>query len=217
METEHKKAHMHLIEAQHIAKVGHWDWNIQTDELSWSDEIYRIFGYLPQEFDATYDAFLHTIHPDDKDMVSDAVAGAIIQKDEYNITHRILLPDGTQKIVHEIGFALYDDNDNPIRMLGTVHDITKIRQMENEISEQKEAFEAIFENSSDGIILFEDGRVTACNKAIIAMLDAPDKAALLNTCPSDISPAFQPDGQSSYEKSQKLLNRCLEKGYERFE
>lgn len=212
-----KEAHQHLIDAQKIAKVGHWKWNIQTGKLAWSDEIYRVFGFEPQEFEPTYEAFLNTIHPDDREMVSDAVNLAVENYDEYNIFHRIILPDGQQKVVHEIGHAAYDADNTPLRMIGIVHDITHIKKMESKLAEQEETFEFLFEHSADAIVLIDKDKFIDCNQATVTMLKTKDKGSVLSMHPSDISPQFQPDGQSSYDKAQKMMGICLEKGSNRFD
>ncbi len=72
-----KESERGLAEAQKMAHLGNWDWNIVTNGLYWSDEIYRIFGRSPQEFGATYDAFLSYVHPDDRDYVNNAVIEAL--------------------------------------------------------------------------------------------------------------------------------------------
>jgi len=119
-----------LAEAQRIAHLGNWDWNIVTKELQWSDEIYRIFGLTPQEFGATYEAFLSSVHPDDRKFVIKAVDEALYEDKPYSIDHRIVLPDGTQRIVHEQAGITFDNDGKPIRMIGTVHDITGQKQTE---------------------------------------------------------------------------------------
>jgi PAS domain S-box-containing protein len=124
------KSEERLAEAQRIAHLGNWDWNIITNELHWSDEIYRIFGLTPQQFGATYDAFLNYVHPDDREFVKKSVNEALYGK-PYNIEHRIILPDGTTKLVHEQGKVTFGESGEPIRMLGTVQDITE--KKENEI------------------------------------------------------------------------------------
>ncbi|MCH8212432.1 MAG: PAS domain S-box protein, partial [Proteobacteria bacterium] len=108
--TERKRAEEALREseaslanAQRIAHVGNWDWNIETSELGWSDEIYRIFGLKPQQFGATYGAFLNTVHAEDRALVQEAVNRSLEEKTPYAIDHRIVLPDGTVRVVHEEG------------------------------------------------------------------------------------------------------------------
>lgn len=121
-----------LANAQRLASLGNWDWDIVTNELHWSDEIYRIFGVAPREFGATYDAFLGYVHPEDRDKVITAVDGALYDKKYYSIDHRVVLRDGTEKIVHEEAEVVYDDG-RPLRMSGTVQDITERKKAEDEI------------------------------------------------------------------------------------
>ncbi len=123
-----------LTEAQRIAHLGNWDWNIITNELHWSDEIYRIFGLTPREFGATYDAFLESVHPDDRQAVKQAVNKVLADPDaDYSIEHRVVRPDGFVRIVYELGEVTFDGKDQAIRMVGTVHDITDLKQAENDL------------------------------------------------------------------------------------
>lgn len=122
-----------LSEAQRITNLGNWDWNIVTNELFWSDEIYHIFGLKPREFGATYEAFLASVHPEDRDFVKTSVDKALYKKKSYSIDHRIVLPDGTERIVHEQAGILYDKKDKPLRMIGTVRDVTKQKKAEEEL------------------------------------------------------------------------------------
>lgn len=128
-----RKSEAGLAEAQRIAHLGNWDWNIVTNELRWSDEIYRIFGLKPQEFGATYDAFLSSVHPDDRDFVVRSVNEAVYDRKPYSIDHRIVLSDGTEHIVHEHGEVTFDEAGKPVHMIGTVQDITDRKQAEEEI------------------------------------------------------------------------------------
>ena len=123
-----------LAEAQRIAHLGNWDWNIHTNELFWSDEVYRVFGFRPQEFAATNDFFLKCVHPDDRKRVNEAVNRVLEKPDaDYNIDHRVILPDGSERIVHERGEIILDPEGRPVRMIGTVHDITERKKLEREI------------------------------------------------------------------------------------
>ncbi|MCK4568154.1 MAG: PAS domain-containing sensor histidine kinase, partial [Candidatus Thorarchaeota archaeon] len=121
-----------LAEAQKIAHLGSWDWDIVTDELHWSTEILNIFGVAPEDFSETYDAFLKVIHPSDRKLVKASVDRAIMEKEPYSIDHRIIRPDGSERIVHEQGEVKYDDDGNAIRMIGTVLDITAYKKVEKQ-------------------------------------------------------------------------------------
>lgn len=123
-----------LSEAQHIAHLGNWEWDIVQGTLAWSDEIYRIFGVTPQSFDATYDAFLACVHEADRQAVIDAVRQALERREEYAIDHRVVRPDGAVRVVHERGEVYFDEAGQPRRMLGTVQDVTEIRRHERDLA-----------------------------------------------------------------------------------
>ncbi len=119
-----RKSEESLTMAQSVAHMGNWDWNIATGELSWSDEIYRIFGIEPRMFGATYEAFLESVHPEDREMVKGAVNRALYERAPYSIQHRIVLPDGSVRTVHELAEVYFDEEGRPARMVGTVQDIS---------------------------------------------------------------------------------------------
>ena len=133
-EGELKRKDKMLEDAQKIAHLGSWEWDILTNELKWSNEIFRIFGLSSQSFDATYEAFLESVHPDDRDEVKAAVNRSLADPSvDYNIMHRIKRPDGSERIVRERAKVTRDDNTGKAsRMIGTVQDITDIRKMERE-------------------------------------------------------------------------------------
>ncbi len=128
-----KRSETSLAEAQRIAHLGSWDLDTVTDELHWSAEIYNIFGVAPEDFDGTYDAFLELVHPSDRELVKASVDRAIMEKEPYSIDHRIIRPDGSERIVHEQGELRYDDDGNVIRMIGTVLDITAFKAVEKQL------------------------------------------------------------------------------------
>ena len=133
-EKELKRKDKMLEDAQRIARLGSWDWDILTNELKWSDEVFRIFGLSSQSFGATYDAFLSRVHPDDREDVKNAVNRCLSDpSSKYNIKHRIKRPDRSERIVRERGKVTFDDNTGKAsRMVGTVQDITDIMKMEME-------------------------------------------------------------------------------------
>jgi PAS domain S-box-containing protein len=133
-----RRSEASLSKAQQVAHIGNWDWNIQTNQLHWSDEIYRIFGLSPQEFGATYDAFLDSVHPGDREFVIKAVNEALYEKKSYRIDHRIVLPDGRIRIVHEQAEITFDEAGMPVQMLGTVQDITDLKKAEEELKKSYE-------------------------------------------------------------------------------
>ncbi len=127
------KSEARLAEAQRIAGIGSWDWNIEDNTLYWSDEIYQLFGLEPQAFGATYEAFLERVHPEDRTLVMEAVDRALHKGEPYHIDHRIVLADGSVRHVHEQAEVSWRDGC-PVRMLGTVHDITERKLYEERLS-----------------------------------------------------------------------------------
>ncbi len=128
-----RKSEASLAEAERIAHLGNWDWDIINNELRWSDEIYRLFGLAPQRLGATYEAFLSSVHPDDMELVKQSVCKALYQNRPYSIDHRIVLPDGSERIVHEQAELFFDETGRAIRVMGTVQDITQRKRVEEEL------------------------------------------------------------------------------------
>lgn len=128
-----KESEDSLKRAQSIAHMGNWDWDIVKNKLSWSMEIYRIFGLNPLEFSATYEAFLNSVHPEDREFVRESVLAALNEKLPYEIDHRIVLPDGTIRIVHELAKVVFDETGQAVSMAGTVQDVTEHREAESEL------------------------------------------------------------------------------------
>lgn len=160
-----------LNNAQAITHIGNWEWNIKTGGLWWSDEIYRIFGLLPQEFTATYDAFLERIHPDDRKKVEDAVAFTLESHTDYRVEHRIFKMDGDQRYVLEEGQVELDDFGVPVKMTGTVHDITERTMIQRAKRESEENYRNLFDNASDGIIIHDmEGVILEVNQVIYKRL-----------------------------------------------
>ena len=149
-----------------MAHVGNWDWDIVRNELRWSDEIYRIFGLTPQAFGATYEAFLNSVHPDDRELVKQAVNEALSTRTPYGVDHRVVLPDGTVRMVQEQAEAFYDAAGRALRMLGTVQDITARKQAEEALRRASVYNRNLIETSLDPLVtIAPDGTITDVNRA----------------------------------------------------
>ena len=146
-----------LAEAHRIAHLGNWNWNIVTNKLQWSDEVYRIFALQPEEFASTYEAFLEVVHPDDRDYVRKSVDEAVYGKKAYNIDHRIVLPSGEVRTVHEQAEVTRDESGTVVRMIGTVQDITDRKLMEARIEQDQQNLQLIFDAAPLGMILVDEG------------------------------------------------------------
>ena len=128
-----RESESRLAEAERVAHVGSWSWDIGAGEIHWSDEHYRIFGVQPVGTKISHDAFLALVHADDRDAVAQTVTGAIESKAPYDITYRIVRPDGETRLVHALGEAVFNDDLKPVLVRGTVQDVTERKKSEDRL------------------------------------------------------------------------------------
>jgi PAS domain S-box-containing protein len=150
-----------LSEAQRIAHLGNWELDLSTNELIWSNEIFRIFEIDREKFGASRDAFLKACHPDDREMVNKAYTDSQNDRVPYDIVHRLLMPDGRIKYVNERCETYYGADGKPLRLVGTVHDITEHKKTEAALRESEWRHREILDNVLDAVYLLEvtgDGR-----------------------------------------------------------
>ena len=135
-EEELKKSERSLAEAQRIGRIGSWEWNIQTDELSWSDEFYSIFGVNPNTFIPTFSLFTNFIHPDDWEYVKSFMDQVVSEGISIDFDARIVLGDGSTRILNtKAEVTDFDENGKPCLIVGISQDITERKQMEEKLQE----------------------------------------------------------------------------------
>jgi PAS domain S-box-containing protein len=142
-ETELKVKMNQLAEAQWLAHIGSWEWDIETDKIEWSDELFRIFGLGPQEFTPTFEKYLNHIHPDDKANVDRIFQQAKKDHLPFNFFHKIVRDDGETRIANCIGKLIADHSAKTFKITSTIQDITEQKQAEEKalklIEEKNEA------------------------------------------------------------------------------
>ncbi|MBT3237721.1 MAG: PAS domain S-box protein [Rhodospirillaceae bacterium] len=144
-----RKSDERFTKSQDFANIGTWDWNIQTGDLYWSDQIAPLFGHETGALEMTYDNFVAAIHPDDRERVTNAVTACVEKGIEYNIEHRAVWPDGTTRYLLEKGDVVRDDDGKPLNMLGVVQDITPAKEAEWAVQKSEEQYREIVEGTDD--------------------------------------------------------------------
>jgi len=130
-----------LTEAQEQAHIGSWEWNIVENRITWSDELYDIYGVNRKGFEGTYESFLTAVHPDDRARVKARVEQSERTGEPFAFDHRIVRPDGIVRIVHGEGKVIKSDAGIPERMAGTSQDITERWQAEEEVRKLNDELE----------------------------------------------------------------------------
>ncbi len=122
-----RRSEASLINAQSIARLGHWDFDADLQQWSWSEELYRLLGFMPRAFEPSQKAFFEAVHPDDRDRVHAALERALWEQEPYQIEYRVVLPDGQERILFEQAAVQRD------RVTGTVQDVTQRKQVEAQL------------------------------------------------------------------------------------
>ena len=146
-----RESEQRLHFSQDFAGIGSWDWNLQTDELYWSEQIPPLFGYPKGKLETSYENFISAVHLDDRLAVEDAVTACICRDIPYDIEHRVVWPDNSVHWLHERGHVVRDGQGKPLRMLGVISNITESKLTQLALAESEARFRDIAESMSDWI------------------------------------------------------------------
>ncbi|MDN5200179.1 PAS domain S-box protein [Fulvivirgaceae bacterium BMA10] len=188
-EEELIKSEKMLVETQNIAHLGSFEWIIPENKVIWSEELFRIFGFQPREIPATIASYLEYVHKDDKELVRKKINQSITLKQDYELEHRIVLPDERIRIINVIGKVTLDKKGNPIRLTGLIQDITERKQGE----EAAQRFGRILSSALNEIYIFgeEDHRFIEVSHSALQNLGYSIEE-LRELTPLDLKPEFEP-------------------------
>jgi PAS domain S-box-containing protein len=165
-----KESQAQMAEAQHLAHVGSWSWEVQSGVLIWSDELFDIFGEDRETFTPSYESYLEHVHPEDREATAQAIADCLKDNRPFSYRRRIVRPDGEIRVIDSHGSVSADEHGKPLRLFGACQDVTaSVRAEEGRrLAEQK--YQDIFENAGEGIFQSTpDGRYLAANPALARM------------------------------------------------
>jgi diguanylate cyclase (GGDEF)-like protein/PAS domain S-box-containing protein len=181
-----------LAESQRLAKIGSWELDLTSNELWWSDEAFSIFEIDRKEFGASYETFLDTVHPDDRDLVNHTYTESVTNRTPYDLVHRLLFKDGRIKYVNEHCKTFYDEAGKAIRSIGTVQDITEQKQTQEQLAHAESEWTQAMDQFDQAIYLVDmKRRLLRANKAFYRMVDSVPELSLGRP----IGELFHPQGE----------------------
>ncbi|WP_341530758.1 PAS domain S-box protein [Nostoc sp. UHCC 0302] len=178
--TERKQAEESLRESETrlslalaAAQMGIWDWNLLTDKAVWSPEMSLLYGLPSDTLCPTYAELLNLlVHPQDRESLAEVVAHSIEQGIEFTKEYRVVWPDGSLHWLCLKGQVYHNELSQPMRMIGTIKDISDRKQAEEALRESEERYRSVVTAMQEGIMLLEadDGRIIACNTSAESIL-----------------------------------------------
>ena len=199
-----RQSESQLTEAQRLAHIGSWNWDLQKEVMTWSDEHYRIYGLQRGDIDVNYDdRVFDFIHPEDRELVRSEVTKTKETKAPFSFYYRIVRRDGEERIIQSSGHVETDEQGQPIRMFGTAQDVTERTRIEQELRQSEERYRDLVENAND--LIYEHdlkGNYTSTNKAGEQVTGYSLEESLKLNLKQTVAPEY-------LEKAQEMLRRKL--------
>lgn len=192
VEQRLRQSEEQLTLALQAGRLGIWAWDIPAGQLSWSGEAERIFGLAQGSFDGTYQSYIDLIHPEDRAAILAHIDGALAGAHPYQVEHRIVRDDGAVRWIEGMGRVFYDAAARPVRMLGTIRDITvrkeeeielqtayaSLAQLHRELERERNLLQTIFNSVGTGLALLDSAdTVLMANEPMAAMLEVSEPLA----------------------------------------
>ena len=194
-------------QAQAISRLGNWTWDVSTNSIVWTDELYRIFGLKPQSEKISFERYLNLIHPEDREEATKQITQSLQEKKAFEFYHRTMLDDGRVRIIHSKGEVLLNDNGDVAQMMGTGQDITEDterKKNEARLRESEERFRSVADSAPVLIWMSNrEGERNYFNKGWLAFTGAMESDALGTGWKSFLHPDDLPQFEQAYNASVK--------------
>jgi PAS domain S-box-containing protein len=191
-EAELRLSEAHLAAAQSVAQLGSWRWDVAENRVVWSDELYRIYGLDRTTFQATLEAFLERVHPEDRERVAGAVGRALTERGAFQLDERIVRPDGAVRVLESRGTVL-SGLDRGVVMIGVCQDVTEARRAQRTLAASESKFSTMFHASPVAICVIAMAKleVVDANARFLEMLGSP-RQAIVGRSPKDLGMWTEP-------------------------
>ncbi len=207
-ENEVKSSQARLAEAQNMAKIGSFQYNLNSDKVVWSEALYNIYGLDHNKYTPTNKKFLNkVVHPDDKQYVKELIESALQNnKTKLDYIHKIVQPDGVEKIVHALAEIIYDDSGQALLMNGSAQDITELYNTRRRLEESEKNYRELVELSPDAVLITDRKKILYVNIAFIKMMGGKHAKDFLD---KDIYPFIHPDSINKMEEDLEKMDYGL--------
>jgi two-component system cell cycle sensor histidine kinase/response regulator CckA len=181
-----------LMQAQEIVHVGTWMWDVESNTVHWSDELFRLWGLEPQSIPLSYETYLSFVHPKDRERVAALISKALVEKTSFEFDYALQHPNGGQFVQRSLGNVICDETGRVIRMIGTAQDVTERVRSEERLQASEERFRSIFDQSAVGLAVTDaDRRFVRVNPSFAMFLgydpnELVGKTILEVTHPDDV-------------------------------
>ena len=207
-----------LARTEGIAHIGSWEWDIATDTMTWSEELFRIFQRDPREGAPRFAEHPAFYHPDDMARLQQAVEAAVTDGTPYEMELRAIRKDGETRICVARGVAELRVEGRVAHLFGSLQDITERLLMKEALKKSEERYRSLYADSRDSImVLSMDQGFLAGNPATIELFACRDEKDFTTRSPESLSPEYQPDGVRSLDKFHEMMLLALENGSHFFE
>ena len=159
-----------LAQAQRVAHIGSFEWDIRSNVVTWSDELHRIYGVNPGEFQGSYEAFMALVHPDDVERTKSVIFDAMRTGSPFVYDHRVIRADGRVRVLHTRGEVVPDEDGQALQLAGCCWDVTEQRETMDRLEHTRSMLEATIEATADGLLVMDlQGNVTAYNRGFLSL------------------------------------------------
>ena len=239
--AELRKAQAMLARTEQVAQLGSWEWDVATDTVTWSEELFRMFQCDPAKGAPSFVELANFYSPADYQRLQDAVQAAVLHFTPYELELCAIRTDGQKRVFLTRGHAVKGSNASAKTLFGSSQDITErkraeqervesaaiqkamaeniaaFKQVQDALSESEQRFLRVLRASRDAILIIDGERFVDCNEATARMLGYCTQEEFLKTHPSELSPRTQPDGRMSFEKANEMMAIAFQRGFHQFE
>lgn len=205
-----RKSEANLVQAQRIAHIGSWEWDLQTNKEQWSDEMFRLLGMAPGNIEPNLERFLNFVHPDDREGL--ILAGEKAQKEHHPLQYeyRAIRADGAIRIFQSRAEIIRDASGTAFKMVGATQDVTERKEAEEELRVSEARYKTLIEGAPEAIVVADlDTKQFVDFNENAMHLFGLTREDLLKVGPVEVSPPVQPDGQSSAEAAFEYLMQAM--------